>query len=434
MNPNRFGAFAAFALALALSVPVLAGAGTASAASHDIRHTGGSAPSRTATGPAPQPAAASATTPLTTPVTVSAARSATASGTAPDGRGERLALLRPTGRHAVGRDTVHLTDQHRRDPWVPEAGARELMVSMYYPARAHSGGRAAYMTEEEARLLLEDREITAVSAATLSGTRTHARAGATPEPGRFPLVVLSPGFSVSRTTLTGLAEDLASRGYVVAAVDHAYESVGTAFPGGRMLKCAACDKIDTVGTAAAARWRATDLSFVLDRLTGPAPAWRYAHAIDPRRIGMAGHSMGGAGTAAAMAGDRRVRAGVTMDGPFAAPGPASGLDGRPFMMLGTASDHSPGKDPGWDQGWTRLDGWKRWLTVAGSGHFAFTDLPVLGAQLGLDDPSEPLPGRRAGEITRAYVGAFFDLHLRGIPQPLLTGPSPSNPEVSFHHP
>jgi hypothetical protein len=37
-------------------------------------------------------------------------------------------------------------------------------------------------------------------------------------------------------------------------------------------------------------------------------------------------------------------------------------------------------------------------------------------------------------ITRDYVAAFFDLHLRGTPQPLLDGPTPDNPEVGFQQP
>ncbi|MER8099215.1 hypothetical protein [Kitasatospora sp. NPDC094016] len=37
-------------------------------------------------------------------------------------------------------------------------------------------------------------------------------------------------------------------------------------------------------------------------------------------------------------------------------------------------------------------------------------------------PAVPTPAQRAEEITRAYVGAFFDPHLRGNPQPLLDGP------------
>ncbi|WP_431898518.1 hypothetical protein [Nonomuraea sp. bgisy101] len=45
-----------------------------------------------------------------------------------------------------------------------------------------------------------------------------------------------------------------------------------------------------------------------------------------------------------------------------------------------------------------------------------------------------LSPQRSLEITRAYVGAFFDLHLKGRKQPLLDGPSPADPEVAFHNP
>jgi hypothetical protein len=43
-------------------------------------------------------------------------------------------------------------------------------------------------------------------------------------------------------------------------------------------------------------------------------------------------------------------------------------------------------------------------------------------------------GAAALEITRAYVRAFFDLHLRGRPQALLDQPSQRFPEVSFCSP
>ncbi|MFD7593688.1 alpha/beta hydrolase family protein [Kitasatospora sp. NPDC059812] len=367
----------------------------------------------------------------------SATAPSAAPATASDSSGVQLELPRPTGPHAIGRSTLHLVDQHRRDPWVPAAGARELMVSTYYPARPGTGGPAPYMTTEEARLLLQQAaQGGAVPAEALGGTRTYAHADARPERGRFPLLVLSPGLGLPRATLTGLAEDLASRGYVVALVDHTYESTGVTFPDGRTRTCAVCDQTPTLDALEAiARSRATDLSFVVDQLTDRHSPWRYAGMIDPRRIGMAGHSIGGNAAAATMAVDDRVRAGVNMDGTFLAPVPATGLQGRPFLMFGTLANHSPGgADTSWDRDWARLDGWKRWLTIAGSDHSSFTDLPVLAAQLGVAGPVVPIPAQRAEEITRAYVGAFFDLHLRGIPQPLLDGPSPADPEVAFQHP
>jgi hypothetical protein len=38
------------------------------------------------------------------------------------------------------------------------------------------------------------------------------------------------------------------------------------------------------------------------------------------------------------------------------------------------------------------------------------------------------------DITRAYVRAFFDQHLRGKPQTLLDRPSPRHPAVMFAFP
>ncbi|MFJ3921889.1 alpha/beta hydrolase family protein [Streptomyces sp. NPDC090022] len=375
-----------------------------------------------------------------------AARAAPAAGAAAPGgpagspatkAGVRLELPRPTGALPVGRDTLHLVDSARKDPWVPQAD-RELLLSLYYPAVPRSGTPAPYMTLPEATALIQAWPVSElVTAEEAAATRTAAREGARPLPGRFPLVVLSPGFGMPRTTLTALAEDLAARGHVVAAVDHAYESIATTYPGGRLLTCAACEQADAPEDfRKVSDGRAEDVSFVLDRLTGPRATWRYAQLIDARRIGMAGHSIGGASAAATMAADRRVDAGVNMDGTFFTPLPEGGLDGRPFLMLGAdPALRPPGPpDTSWDETYQRLDGFKRWLEVKGTGHFAFTDTPVLGDQIGYSDPGSPLSGTRSLRITRAYVGAFFDQQLRGIPQPLLNGPSAAHPEVVFRRP
>ncbi|MFI9047765.1 alpha/beta hydrolase family protein [Streptomyces sp. NPDC053427] len=389
--------------------------------------------------------------PIAAAGTAFAAPPSAVAASAPAPSAVQLELPRPSGPYAIGRDTLHLTDASRRDPWVPSAGARELMVSMYYPARGGSGGATApYMTVEEARLLLEKQKLgKAFPPELLSGTRGNARTAARPMGGKHPLVLLSPGFTLNRATLTLLAEDLSSRGYVVALMDHAYESFGTAFPGGRTLTCVACDTVQQAPTPEArkklmgkvAEGRAADISFVIDQLTGrhgaqaASPARKYSRLIDARRIGAAGHSIGGNSAATAMAGDQRIRAGANLDGTFFTGTSASALGGRPFLMLGTEAGHSPdSQDTSWPAFWHSLDGWKRWLTVADAGHFTFNDLPVLGAQVGVSDPEAPLSGKRSGEITRDYVGAFFDQQLRGIPQPLLDGPSAANPEVIFNAP
>jgi len=136
---------------------------------------------------------------------------------------------------------VFLKDVSRPDPWAAGVNARELMVSLWYPAVPSDGPRARYMTPAESRLQLTGRGITGVPPDALSMVRTNAVSDATPagRQGSLPLVVLSPGFTNPRNTLTGLAEDLASHDYVVAGIDHTYESLATAFPDGRVTTCLA---------------------------------------------------------------------------------------------------------------------------------------------------------------------------------------------------
>ncbi|MEU8921426.1 alpha/beta hydrolase [Kitasatospora sp. NPDC048545] len=344
-------------------------------------------------------------------------------------------LPRPTGPYAVGEEVLHLTDQDRTDPWVPTAGPRQLAVSMFYPARHDTGVPAPYMTLGEAQGFVATRVPpgTGLRPQDVAATTTYAYSGARAAGGKFPLVVLSPGFENPRATLTGLATDLAGHGYVVALVGHPYEDSGETLADGTTPGCTLCE---SGAPDALPDSRAKDVSFVLDRLTGHDPAWRLSHLIDRDRIGMAGHSIGGASTLNAMAGDRRIRAGVNMDGTFFPPVPADTLQGRSFLLLGKQSNHAVGgEDPTWGETWAGWKGYKPWLAVAGTTHASFTDVPILAAEIGLPMPPDMTTSPERGmQLTREYVGAFFDRTLKGVHQPLLDGPSPANPEVLFQHP
>ena len=348
-------------------------------------------------------------------------------------------LPEPTGPAPVGTTSLYLTDGSRPDPWAAGVDARELMVSLWYPTASSDGPRAPYMTPAESELQLTSRDIRNVPPDVLSRTRTNAVLDAAPAgPQRaLPLVVLSPGFTNARSMLSGLAEDLASHGYVVAGIDHTYESFATSFPDGRVTTALAREtrRRSTGFWEKVQAGRAADVTFVLDELTGTRPAWPGAGLIDPSRIAMAGHSIGGAAAIAAMVADSRIRAGIDMDGMIPTPVPAGGLS-RPFLFLGKQANYTPGAEGSvttWERDWKRLTGWKRWLVVAGAVHGSFTDLALLADQIGIEVEAH-LPGARSLEITRAYVRACFDQHLRGEPQVLLDGPSPRFPEVTFCSP
>jgi predicted dienelactone hydrolase len=336
-------------------------------------------------------------------------------------------LPAPTGDRPVGSASVYLKDTSRPDPWVPSVPYRELMVSLFYPAASGGGPKTPYLTAAESAALLTDSGLD-VPPDLLTTMVTHSVADARPAGHRLPLVVLSPGYTKPRATLSALAEDLASHGYAVALVGHTYENAGQSFPDGHFAGCASCEvPHDDAFWEKLELGRAKDVSFVLDSLTHS----KWAPLIDSSRIGMAGHSIGGASTIPAMVADRRLKAGIDIDGTTHVPLDPPGL-ARPFLFLGHqlgATACVPG-DPTWERVWPQLTGWRRWADVRGAQHASFTDVGLVGDELGVDYGATT-SALRTQEITRTYVTAFFDRHLRGTPQPILD--RPGYPEVSFCH-
>ncbi|MEV0250665.1 alpha/beta hydrolase [Nocardia sp. NPDC050712] len=343
------------------------------------------------------------------------------SAAAPSGAAaDDWSLPAPTGQFPVGVQEFHLVDD-RPDIWAPEQN-RELMVSAWYPALAPIGRPDPYTTTAEAALVLASQRVTGVTPDTLSELRTHAYLDAPRLGNPLPTVVLSPGFNMPRFTLTGLAEELASRGYLVLGIDHTYESAAITFPGGRITECLACTS--DPNPAIYSPNRAADVSFVLDELIGRLP-------IDPARIAMGGHSAGGFAAPFALAQDTRLRAGFNMDGTFPA-APTGRATDQPFLMLG-APHHAPDGEYSakWSAAYTAFHGWKRWITIDGTNHGSFTDFGPIADYLGVVIPGTSIAGDRAMQLTRACVVAFVDHHLRGLPAPILDGPDPANPELHF---
>ncbi|MFD2796340.1 alpha/beta hydrolase family protein [Promicromonospora vindobonensis] len=342
---------------------------------------------------------------------------------------QQLALPEPTGPFPVGMAPVHLVDEERADPWRPEEH-RELMVSLWYPA-VPQGEPAPYTTEPVSAAIIEASGFP-VAPDLLTTVRTHSYDRARALPGKRPLVVLSPGAGLSRESLTALAEELASRGYVVAGVDHTYEAQGVEFPDGRVAGCLLCELPSSRELGAqVTRGRALDISFVLDELTH-GRTWRHGPTIDARHIGVAGHSLGGSTAAALLVDDPRVDAGVNLDGTFQVDFPESGEDDA-FLMLGKGNHHLGGDEgdaPNWADNLARLDGPKLWLQLRYANHGSFTDQMLFLEQLGLP-VSGTVGGARGVEVTTAYVGAFLDRHLKGKDTPLLDGPSAAYPEIVF---
>ncbi|QLE72363.1 esterase [Streptomyces rectiverticillatus] len=416
--------------------------------------------------PAPDAHAAQARARAQVPAAAQAPAPATA--TATTAKSTPGALPAPTGPHAVGTVTRHLVDTARKDPWKPERGDRQVTISLFYPADHEESSAAPHMDPSAAAHFGSARGAGSFNyhvrpdAADWASTRTHARVDAPVARGSrsLPVVLYSAGLGDPRTWNTGLAEELASRGYVVVTVDHPYDSSEVRLASGELaesvlpsLAGAPVTEVDAT-IRRAVKARVDDTRFVLDTL-GSAQ-WRrglprgLGDAMDLRHVGMAGQSAGGFTAAQALHDDRRLKAGINMDGQMDFPLPDStgsnlstvareGVD-RPFLLLGSDGPGAADNRASWASFRQHSRGRQTELTMAGAAHGTYTDgvslLPALARQGALSEEElrqniGTVRPERAVAATRAYVVAFFDRFLKGRDGRLLDGPSPRFPEMRF---
>lgn len=211
----------------------------------------------------------------------------------------------------VGVRTLHWTDAARAD--------RPLPVEVWYPATdAHRGEDVAEATRDQYELL----------PGFPPGWQEAVR-DAAPRTGRFPLVVFSHGYGAHRRQSTFLCTHVASHGYVVAAMDHTGNTVVEIMQTMMAAQMGTLAPIDVdPHLAELVPARPADASFVIDRLVAGVDG---VPAVDPSRIGMAGHSFGGWTTLATASRDARIRAALPL-------APAGGTSALPTKVLGDALD------------------------------------------------------------------------------------------------
>ncbi|MBL7256252.1 alpha/beta hydrolase family protein [Paractinoplanes lichenicola] len=350
----------------------------------------------------------------------------------------RLTLPRPTGPYGVGTVALHLIDRSRPDPFTGQAGHRELMAGVWYPARdTGRHPRAPWMQPDLLRKYLVDAGYAADTVLTPL-TFGHEGAPVRRTGGRLPVLIFSHGAGGHRNEHSTMVQQLASHGYAVVAIDHLGDAYSR-LPDGRIVA--------PTEQSAAPEDYAQDARFVIGRIEQLAAGRNpdvdgrrlpdgLAGAIDTGRIGMFGWSKGGTATARVLLTDPRVKAGLAIDGPML---PAmSGRIETPFMLM--TAEFPKATDPAVAQFWTQLHGWRLDIQAQGAVHSSYGDLQVLMPQLakvvGMGDDElrgwiGTLDPGRAVRIDQAYPLAFFDEHLRGREQRLLDGPNRAFPEVRY---
>jgi hypothetical protein len=345
-----------------------------------------------------------------------------------------FSLPAPDGPFAIGTVTQiwfrPVTSRDIAPNWAP---SRKIIVQLWYPAAPGQKGRIAPYRDSDSGWFLTHY---------LALVRTHARIGVpvSPTQSTYPVLLFSPAWSAGRTDYTSFYEALASHGFVVAAMEHVKDLNGP-FMGTNLAQFHEADAL--------VRRRAEDAVYVLDQLTKwneSDPDKLLTGRLDLSRIGILGHSFGGATAAEACWLDRRFKAGIGLDGYFFGEVADAGAE-QPFFFM-----HSDSRPPNeaelhaadpvvrFGSQMDELD-WKRkasWLvhrggyelTIRKSLHMNYSDRPLFSPIKRLTGAGE-ISSRRALEIADAYILAFFDQTLNQQRRSLLDDPSGRFPEAIF---
>ncbi|GGV63517.1 hypothetical protein GCM10010277_69650 [Streptomyces longisporoflavus] len=355
----------------------------------------------------------------------------------------RLTLPGPRGPHPVGTVQLHLVDRTRPDDIAGNGRFRELMATIWYPARdVRRYPVAPWMPPGAFRAFLADAGLGELAS---MGPLTAGHAGAPVRRigRRLPVVVFSHGAHSHQGDHTLMVQELASHGYAVVTVAHQYDTY-TQFPDGRIAVPLDDERAPTLPGDFAA-----DLRFVLDCVeqlaagSNPDADRRELPAgllgsLDTRRTGALGWSKGGTATACAMLADERIRAGLSLDGPMQMKPPLTGDLYRPFMMM--SAEFTRATNPAAAAFWSQLKGWRLDIQARGAAHISYGDNEALFPQVAkvygwsrqqLEDVIGTLDPHQAVRIQQAYPLAFFDQHLRHRREDLLDGPSEAFPAVTF---
>src|SRR5947199_3425505 len=240
-----------------------------------------------------------------------------------------VTLPAPTGPFAVGRTIYAWADEGSSEPRAPVPGTRrELLVWIWYPAAAR---QSAAMMDDYVPAQLRAAgartnrpcPMSPMRWLTRDPSRVHAHslrnADVSPQQPSYPVVILRAGASAPVMNYSTLAEDLASHGYVVVGFDAPYRTSIVVFPDGRTFartpennpELFSGKEFTRLANKLLAAWIA-DVGYVLDRLVqwnASSTSGKFAGRLDMTRVGVFGHSLGGATAAQFCSEDSRCKAG-----------------------------------------------------------------------------------------------------------------------------
>lgn len=379
----------------------------------------------------------------------------------------------PDGPYQVGTETFHFIDGSRDEVLTGDINdKRELMVQIWYPARNSSGmeSELLFPLSEDlfakyAQAYAERFNLPAFVFDYWKYIRTNSYKSAEPLSAAKPLpvILLCHGMGTGRFFHASQAENLASHGFIVAAIDHTYSATATVFPDGRVAGFktpANIDNIYDIDSRVGKIWE-EDVEFVadqLEKLNSGAIGSGFKGRVDLNAIGIMGHSFGGSTAFNALNLCNRIKAGINMDGSLFELEGGYGMD-KPFMFM-TTGDYEDRNEvfkksivSDDDLKFARLTraNYEKLkplmekendivnkvrqnrgivLYIEGAAHFNFTDFQLF-SKLKFTGMTGDIDGGRGALIVNRYALDFFNKYLRGTGGNLISGPDGNYPEVKF---
>jgi dienelactone hydrolase len=361
-------------------------------------------------------------------------------------------LPTPNGPYSVAHSVAKFVDGSRVDPYDPDHGLRNVMVSLFYPVERTKCEHVCpinYMPPATAAFLSQVAlDLLGVPNGTLQAIKMQVCCKTCPSAvdhlRKYPLVLFSPGLGGTRLTYNVIAQTVASSGYVVATMDHTYDAQIVEYPDGTYT----LGKNDSFWDPAYPQrlvdllsYRVQDARFVLRQL-GNLDSVRslIPTAKEPLNNNSAaffGHSFGGATAIDTAVVEPSLRGVINMDGGLITNWTAP--IHTPTMLLGRAdpSPHNRTTDQSWDAVWKVLHGWKREIGVRDIAHNTYTDMALLLKAAGIEKTEAikeyigGLDATRSLEIVTTYVRTFMDMVLKGKGSGTIDALGPRFPEVVY---
>ena len=335
----------------------------------------------------------------------------------------------PEGDFSIGSETFHWVDSSRLEWFTDENDndVREIMVQAWYPSEnSDSIGTNSYMDfmNLRSKTLASAGKIPAFLPSHLNMISTNTRndVACSNKLDKYPVLIFSHGITGSRHLHQILFEHLASKGYIVFALDHSFDANLTIFPDGKIAdyRSEITGHPDSVLIREKQiNTRAFDVGFIIDQIreieTGMIDS-KLSGRLDLDRVALGGHSYGGATAILASHSYDIVKACVVLDG-WISPIPdkviSEGIN-VPFLFMGRPSWHDsdyPGNYERLADLITHSSNEKYDLRINQTLHLDYTDIPLMSPLVKhVMDVGNLKPSTTLSLINDLVLG-FLEVHL-----------------------